>query len=116
MVGRSAPDPFWRVRGHCRSDADAYQHGHTSGTLETMAEYDFFATLREELNQIEREADGPGVHDAVRDFAQATGTTEARALAAFWRASKRHGESLEAFATEVREQREREIATRGAHA
>ena len=41
-----------------------------------MAEYDFFATLREELNQIEREADGPGVHDAVRDFAQATGTTE----------------------------------------
>jgi molybdopterin converting factor small subunit len=81
-----------------------------------MAEYDFFATLREELNQIEREADGPGVHDAVRDFAQATGTTEARALAAFWRASKRHGESLEAFATEVREQRERELATRGAHA
>ncbi|NDF55656.1 MAG: 2-C-methyl-D-erythritol 4-phosphate cytidylyltransferase, partial [Proteobacteria bacterium] len=33
-----------------------------------MAEYDFFATLREELNQIEREADGPGVHDAVRPF------------------------------------------------
>ncbi len=103
------------MRGHCRSDADSYQHGRTSGTFHGMAEYDFFATLREELNQIEREADAPGVHDAVRDFAQATGTTEARALAAFWRASKRHGESLEAFATEVREQRERELATRGAH-
>lgn len=78
-----------------------------------MATYDFIATLREELNQIEREADGAGVADAVRACAAAYGVSEHVAFAAFWRASKRHGESLAAFAAEVREQQTRELAAAG---
>lgn len=78
-----------------------------------MANYDFISTLREELAQIEREAHAPGVDDAVRAFASAHGVAEQVAFAAFWRASKRHGESLEAFAAEVRGQQARQLAATG---
>lgn len=88
--------------------------GITSGSLSVMADYDFLLALREELNQIVREADAPGVADAVRAFATASGVSEQHAFAAFWRASKRHGESLEAFAGEVRDQHQRQLAATGA--
>jgi hypothetical protein len=78
-----------------------------------MADYDFLSALREELNQIVREAHAPGVEDAVRAFAVANGVSEQLALAAFWRASKRHGESLETFASEVRDQHQRQLAATG---
>jgi hypothetical protein len=84
-----------------------------SGSLPIMADYDFLLALREELNQIVREAGAPGVDDAVRAFAAASGVSEQHAFAAFWRASKRHGESLEAFAGEVRDQHQRQLAATG---
>lgn len=78
-----------------------------------MAEYDFFATIREELNQLKREVDGVGVSDEVHALASAHGVSAQIAFAAMWRASKRHGQSLEAFAKEMRDQHERERATTG---
>jgi hypothetical protein len=50
----------------------------------------------------------------VRAFATASGVSEQHAFAAFWRASKRHGESLQAFAGEIRDQQQRQLAETGA--
>jgi hypothetical protein len=75
-----------------------------------MPEYDFAATVREEVEQLRRELADPDVPPALREMAQRFGTSEPEALAALWRASKRHGETLAVFAGELRAQFEREHA------
>jgi hypothetical protein len=75
-----------------------------------MPEYDFAATVREEVEQLRRELASPEVRPALDEMARRFGTSEEEALAALWRASKRHGETLLAFAGELRAQFEREAA------
>lgn len=75
-----------------------------------MPEYDFAATMREEVEQLRRELVSPDVRPAVAELARRFGTSDDEALAALWRASKRHGETLAVFASELRGQLERESA------
>jgi len=75
-----------------------------------MPEYDFFRTVREELNQLQKELAAPGVRDLITSIAARLGVSHEEALAALWRASKRHGETLAVFGTELHSQFERETA------
>lgn len=81
-----------------------------------MPDYDFAATVREEVQQLRRELAAPEVATAVQAMAQRFGVSEAEALAVLWRASKRHGEALAVFASELQGQFEREAAETGAGA
>jgi hypothetical protein len=75
-----------------------------------MAEYDFAATVREEVEQLRRELTVEDLRPALSEMAGRFGVSEAEALAALWRASKRHGETLLVFAGELKAQFEREAA------
>jgi len=75
-----------------------------------MPEYDFAATMREEVEQLRREMGAPDLRPALSEMAQRFQVTEEEALAALWRASKRHGETLSVFVGELRAQFEREAA------
>jgi Flp pilus assembly protein TadB len=75
-----------------------------------MPEYDFAATMREEVEQLRRETGAPDLRPALSEMAQRFQVTEEEALAALWRASKRHGETLSVFIGELRAQFEREAA------
>lgn len=79
-----------------------------------MPDYDFAATVREEVAQLRRELALPTTMSAVQALAQRFGVTEGEALAVLWRASKRHGETLTVFAGELQGQFEREAAGTGA--
>ena len=59
-----------------------------------MPEYDFAATMREEVEQLRREIGAPDLRPALSEMAQRFQVSEEEALAALWRASKRHGETL----------------------
>lgn len=78
-----------------------------------MPDYDFYASLREDLARVQQEIGAPGVRDAVREIAQRAGAGEPETLAALWRTSKRHGETLAVFAQELRNQLQRETASGG---
>jgi hypothetical protein len=75
-----------------------------------MPEYDFAATMQEEVEQLRRELAAPEVRPALTEMARRFETSEEEALAALWRASKRHGETLAVFAGELKAQFEREAA------
>ena len=75
-----------------------------------MPEYDFYATVRADLAQLEKELDAECVSDGIDTVAARLGVARERALAALWRASKRHGESLGVFVGELKQQTERETA------
>ena len=73
-----------------------------------MPEYDFYATVRSDLAQLEKELDAEGVDDGIDTVAAHLGVPRERALAALWRGSKRHGEALSVFIGELKQQTERE--------
>jgi hypothetical protein len=75
-----------------------------------MPEYDFAATMRQEVEQLRRELASEDVRPALTELARRFGASEEEALAALWRASKRHGETLAVFAGELKAQFEREAA------
>jgi hypothetical protein len=75
-----------------------------------MPEYDFYATVRSDLAQLEKELDAEGVSDGLDAVAAHLGVSRERALAALWRSSKRHGEMLGVFIGELKQQTERETA------
>jgi hypothetical protein len=79
-----------------------------------MPEYDFFANVRTDIDLLRNEMSVPGVEEMVREVARRAGVNEREALAALWRTSKRHGETLGVFAGELRDQFERETAAKGA--
>ena len=58
-----------------------------SGSLPIMADYDFLLALREELNQIVREAGAPGV-DVSSGVERARGVKDPARIAAFVAASR----------------------------
>jgi hypothetical protein len=75
-----------------------------------MPDYDFAATMREEVEQLRRETSAPELRPALAEMAQHFQVSEEEALAALWRASKRHGETIAVFIGELRTQFEREAA------
>ena len=75
-----------------------------------MPEYDFYATLRSDLAALEKELDAEGVSDGIDTVAAHLGVPRERVLAALWRSSKRHGESIGVFIGELKQQVERETA------
>lgn len=75
-----------------------------------MPEYDFYATVRADLDQLQQELSADGVRDRVIAEAGRLGVEADVALAALWRASKRHGETLGVFLNELAAQTEREQA------
>ncbi|HEX2033932.1 MAG TPA: hypothetical protein VHS99_07090 [Chloroflexota bacterium] len=75
-----------------------------------MPEYNFAATVQEEIAQLSRELGAEEVRQAIHEMAQRFGTADDVILAALWRASKRHGETLTVFVDELRGQFERETA------
>ena len=75
-----------------------------------MPEYDFAATMRQEVEQLRRELAGEDVRPALGEIARRFGASEEEALAALWRASKRHGETIAVFIGELKAQFEREAA------
>ncbi|HEU5318271.1 MAG TPA: hypothetical protein VFX49_19320 [Chloroflexota bacterium] len=75
-----------------------------------MPEYDFYASVKADLDQLSKELDVEGVSDAIDAAAKRLGIPRERALAAIWRASKRHGESVSVFLSELKQQDERERA------
>jgi Flp pilus assembly protein TadB len=78
-----------------------------------MPEYDFAATVKEEVAQLERELAAADVLPALPEMAQRFGVSEGAILAALWRACKRHGETLSVFLGELRAQFAREAAEGG---
>jgi hypothetical protein len=75
-----------------------------------MPNYDFMGAVREEIRLLQQELEPPAVADSVREVAARTGADERVVLAALWRTSKRHGETLAVFATELTDQFQREAA------
>jgi len=75
-----------------------------------MPEYDFYATVRDDLTQLQKELEAEGAHDTVQVIAKRLGVPPDVALAALWRASKRHGETLSIFLGELTNQTQRETA------
>jgi hypothetical protein len=75
-----------------------------------MPEYDFYASVKADLEQLSKELDADGVSGSIDAAAQRLGVPRERALAALWRASKRHGEALSVFLSELGQQDERERA------
>jgi hypothetical protein len=75
-----------------------------------MPEYDFYATLRGDLEQLSKELDTEGVSQGIDSLASRLGVPRDRVLAALWRSSKRHGETLPVFLSELTAQDERERA------
>ena len=75
-----------------------------------MPEYDFYATVRADLAQLEKELDAEGVSEGLDAVATRLGVSRERALGAIWRSSKRHGETLSVFVGELKAQTERETA------
>jgi hypothetical protein len=78
-----------------------------------MPEYDFAASVREELDQLRKELTAPGLGDALTELGPRFAADERELLPALWRASKRHGETLTVFAGELRQQFAREAARAG---
>lgn len=78
-----------------------------------MAEYNFLASLQEELDQLARELVAPELQGALGQLAQRLGIEDGPLLAAIWRASKRHGETVTVFIRELNDQFEREAAAAG---
>ena len=77
-----------------------------------MPEYDFYATLRSDLAALDNELDAEGVNDGIDAVAAHLAAPRERVLAALWRSSKRHGESVGVFVSELKQQVERETARR----
>ena len=75
-----------------------------------MPEYDFLATVKQDLDQLNKELDAQDVSDRIDALATRLGVPRERALAALWRASKRHGETISVFLDELKTQTERETA------
>jgi hypothetical protein len=75
-----------------------------------MPEYDFAASVREELDQLGRELAAPAIQDGLAEMGRRFGVGERELLPALWRASKRHGETLTTFIDELRNQFAREAA------
>ena len=75
-----------------------------------MPEYNFINSVREELGQIRQEASAAGVREMIDEVARRLSASYDETLAALWRASKRHGETLSVFLQDLRQQHEREVA------
>ena len=75
-----------------------------------MPEYDFYATVKSDLDQLAKELDADGVSEGIDALASRLGVSRERALAALWRASKRHGETISVFLDELKHQAQRETA------
>jgi len=75
-----------------------------------MPEYAFVASVQQEIGQLTAELSAPDVSQGIDEVAQRLGISREVALAALWRASKRHGETLPVFLGELRTQHEREVA------
>ncbi|MGI8422759.1 MAG: hypothetical protein ACR2NO_01345 [Chloroflexota bacterium] len=75
-----------------------------------MPEYDFYASVRADLVQLEKELDAEGVSGGIDAVATRLGVSRERTLATVWRCSKRHGEAVSVFIQELRQQVERETA------
>ena len=75
-----------------------------------MPDYDFLRSLREDLTRVQDELAAPGVRDSIGEIARRVGAGEPETLAALWRTSKRHGETLAVFLNELRNQIQREEA------
>jgi hypothetical protein len=78
-----------------------------------MPEYDFMNNVRGDIELLRKEMSAPGVEEMIREVAQRTGASEREALAALWRTSRRHGETLGVFVAELRDQFARETAATG---
>jgi NAD(P)-dependent dehydrogenase (short-subunit alcohol dehydrogenase family) len=79
-----------------------------------MPEYDFYATVKADLDQLTKEMDAEDLSAGIDAVAKRLGVPRERALAALWRASKRHGETLSVFLSELKQQDEREAARKSA--
>lgn len=79
-----------------------------------MPEYDFYATVKADLDQLTKEMDAEDLSAGIDAVAKRLGVPRERALAALWRASKRHGETLSVFLSELKQQDERETARKSA--
>lgn len=79
-----------------------------------MPEYDFYATVKADLDQLTKEMDAEDLSAGIDAVAKRLGVPRERALAALWRASKRHGETLSVFLSELKQQDERETARQSA--
>jgi len=79
-----------------------------------MPEYDFYATVKSDLDQLTKELDAEGVSERIDSLASRLGVSRERALAAAWRSSKRHGETMAVFLEELKQQDERETARKSA--
>ena len=75
-----------------------------------MPEYDFYATVKNDLDQLQKELDADGVGDRIDVLAQRLGVAREVARGALWRSSRRHGETLGVFVRELAEQDLRETA------
>ncbi len=80
-----------------QAQADQKKQGHFSPCYRfSMPEYDFFRTVREELNQLQKELAAPGVRDLITTIAARLGVS--------------NEETLAVFGTELQSQFEREAA------
>jgi hypothetical protein len=75
-----------------------------------MPEYDFYATVQSDLSQLQKEIGAEGVSERIDALARRFGVARELALAALWRSSRRHGETLEVFVHELADQDQRETA------
>jgi hypothetical protein len=75
-----------------------------------MPEYNFANSVLEEIAQIRQELSAESTRAMIDEVAQRLGADHAETLAALWRASKRHGETLSVFLEDLRQQHERDVA------
>jgi hypothetical protein len=75
-----------------------------------MPEYNFINSVREEVELIRQELAQSGTPEMIDEVAQRLGASREETLAALWRASKRHGETLTVFLRDLRQQHERDVA------
>ncbi len=75
-----------------------------------MPEYDFYATVRSDLEQLQKELAAEGVGERIDALVGRFGVSRDLALAAIWRSSRRHGETLAVFVNELAEQDQRTAA------
>jgi hypothetical protein len=75
-----------------------------------MPEYNFINSVREELEQIRQEVADANTRATIDEVARRLGANYDETLAALWRASKRHGETLAVFLQDLQQQHERDVA------
>ena len=67
-------------------------------------------SVREELEQIRQELADANTRQMIDEVARRLGANYDETLAALWRASKRHGETLGVFLQDLEQQHERDVA------